>query len=95
MPQTRANVATPNASKYLRRLSKHWSHRFEVKYDDTQAVIDFGTSRCEMTANETHLLINLVFSAGEDVAELEAVVAEHLQRVGNDASLMIEWQRQT
>ena len=97
MPETRADVTTPNASKYLRRLCKHWSHRFQVKYDDTHGAIDFGgDSRVEMTANAEHLLVRVFLAPEDNMAEMEDVVADHLKRVANDEpSLVVEWERVT
>jgi uncharacterized protein len=93
MSKTDANVITPQASRLLRRLCKHWSHRFEVTFDDMHGVIDFGTSQCELTASGTHLLVNVTLSENENVEQMEEVIADHLKRVGGDDALIIEWHR--
>ena len=35
--ESHARVATEKAARYMIQLAKHWSHKFEVRYDDTSA----------------------------------------------------------
>ena len=92
MRNSHADVVTPEASKYLRRLCKHWSHRFQVEYDEKHGTVDFGTSRCEMSAQAGRLQIHLSISAQDDMSEMQDVVAEHLRRVAHgEPSLVIQW----
>lgn len=39
MPDSRAVIATPHASRYLQQLCKHWSHKFETEAGPTNARI--------------------------------------------------------
>ena len=92
MRDSHADVVTLQASKYLRRLCKHWSHRFQVEYDDNHGTIDFGTSRCEMHAAAGRLQIRLSVSAQDNLTEMQDVVAEHLRRVAHEEpALAIQW----
>ena len=35
MATSHGRAETPSARRYLTQLCKHWSHRFEVRFDDT------------------------------------------------------------
>ena len=41
MPICFAAVETENASKYLVQLCKHFAHKVDVDYDQTQARVEF------------------------------------------------------
>ena len=45
-----ATVPTASASRYLQQLAKHWSHRFKVSFDATQASIPLPLGLVELTA---------------------------------------------
>ena len=60
MTRSRAQVQTPNASRYLVQLCKHFAHKIEVEYDTRigQAIFPFGT--CTMLADEQQLILELL-----------------------------------
>lgn len=85
MPESKAIVQTRNASRYMVRLCKHWSHRFDVKYDDNNGRIEFGDEeRCLLKVSSGSLEM-VVHAASQDALEsLEKVVVDHLMRMAND-----------
>ena len=90
MHNATAAVSTEHASRYLQQLCKHWSHRFTVAFTPEAGRIDFGDGETvELTAQPAKLEIR-VWTAG-DLAELERVVEEHLQRFGFREQLVFEW----
>lgn len=85
MPQSQATVQTRNASRYMTRLCKHWSHRFEVTFDDTEGRIDFGAEeRCLLQANPESLQMTVHAPDQNALESLESVVVDHLMRMAND-----------
>ncbi|OHV08776.1 DUF2218 domain-containing protein [Kushneria phosphatilytica] len=90
MADATAIMTTESGSRLINRLCKHWSHRFEVEYDETHGHIDFGASQCSMSAHAEQLVVTV--HAGEDELErMQGVVAEHLQRMASGETLEIIW----
>jgi hypothetical protein len=91
MPRTRADVATPFASKYLVQLSKHWSHKFAVKWDPTHSHIPFGQAQCWLTAEDGRLIAEIEAPEG-DLERMGQVVADHVNRFAfKEGALAFEW----
>ena len=78
--QSQARLNTDKAARYMTQLAKHWSHKFEVSYDDISALIPLPLGTCSMLADPEGLDITLEAVDLEALARLEDVVAEHLLR---------------
>ena len=50
-------VPTESASRYLQQLCKHWSHKFEVKFDPKAGHVALPFGPLELTATDDALLI--------------------------------------
>lgn len=88
-------LLTDTADRYLLRLCKHWSHKFKVTYTEHTGHVDFGGSTCAFTASPDRLEITLEATQNE-LAELEEVVVDHLQRFAPpNLRLHVEWHRST
>ena len=71
---------TAHASKYMQQLLKHFAHKVEVRYDDTQGHAAMPLGPAEFRASDAALTITV--SAADD-AGLEmamAVIDDHLVR---------------
>ena len=84
-------VKTDNASSYLRKLCQHWSHKFAVEYTDHAGTIALPGTKCALEASAMELTIRLDVDAGGDVARMQQVVEEHLQRFGFKEELVFLW----
>lgn len=85
----RAN--TTNGQRYVQKLCKHWSHRFDVDFKDEVGRVSFGpgeTVILESTADA--LLATLICDDGR-VENLRTVVVEHLQRFSPTENLSFNW----
>jgi len=81
MPAAEARIATPNASKYLQQLCKHWSHKFAVSFTPEHGTIPFADGRvCTLDASADTLTLRLDAPSGEALTRGEAVVIDHLKR---------------
>lgn len=78
--QSYARLNTDKAARYMTQLAKHWSHRFEVSYDDISALIPLPLGTCSMLVEPDGLDITIEAADLEGLARLEDVVAEHLLR---------------
>lgn len=87
-----AHVPTPNASRYLQQLCKHWSHKFETEFDPQSGVIAFPMGPIRMAAQEEALVVTIDPTPDADVAVFKKVVAEHLDRFAfREAPLSFDW----
>lgn len=80
MPIITGNFTTPNASKYLQQLCKHFGHKVDVTYDENagQARLPVGTAH--MAVNAEGLRISIELENIEDRPRAESIIDSHLVR---------------
>ena len=92
MFQTTACIATPNASRYLQQLCKHWAHKFDVAFDPRHGTIDLGAGkRAELSATEESLVARVVADTEGATRELAQVVEDHIARFAFREELRFDW----
>ena len=91
MPERQGQVTTANATLYLNRLCKHFSHKIPARWDDQQGELDFGIGRCRLSARANELAI--VCEAGDAAAlqDIADTVESHLARFGTREALGLCW----
>jgi hypothetical protein len=88
-----ARVSTQHASRYLQQLSKHWSHKFAVTYDETTSSIPFSEDRkAELSAEPDGLSIRLSVPDEETRTRMQKVIEDHLNRFAFRETLDYRWQ---
>ena len=90
-----SHVITGQATPLIRRLCKHWAHKFPVTYDDLHGDIQLSYGHCLLQVGEGNLEVRLEAENAEHLERLERVVAEHLQRMALKETLAFEWQHET
>lgn len=90
MSQSITQIQTRDASRYLRQLCKHFSHKVPAEFDDKQGSITFPFGTCALLAQEGALTVTV---AGEDPDKLEHVVGSHLERFAFREALKVAWVR--
>lgn len=95
MPVSQARVPTSEASRYLKQLCRHWSHKFPVEQSADHGKVPFGEDRiCTFEANEEALVMKVATSDTATLTRLENVVADHLLRFAFRENLgEITWSR--
>ncbi|NTF43966.1 MULTISPECIES: DUF2218 domain-containing protein [Rhizobium] len=92
MAKSVSTVRTDHASRYLQQLCKHWSHRFEVEFNEAAGKVPFSPeSSLGLAANATSLIMTLTVEKSEDLERMQAVVADHLKRFAFREELDIAW----
>lgn len=87
-----AQVPTTNGSRYLQQLCKHWSHKFETRFDADQGHIVFPMGSIDLAATADALSVTLHPHTDADVAQFKQVVADHLDRFAfREAPLPFDW----
>ncbi len=84
------NITTTEGKRISKRLLNHWKHKFEVAETDTETKIFMPTATVTLTPHEQHLAV-LIENQQEDVAYLEQVVINHLNRMAQQ-EFVAEWQ---
>jgi hypothetical protein len=75
-----AEVATPDASRYLQQLFKHFGHKRPVTFDERSGRIAFSIGEYRLDADETTLRLSLSTPDAHQMEELKDVVARHQLR---------------
>jgi len=87
-----AIVPTVNASKYIRQLCKHWSHKLEVEFAEQKGVVRFPDAVVVLEARSDDLSVTIDAHEKAIVERLEGVVASHLDRFAfREAPLKFDW----
>ena len=90
--QSKAEIATPRASRYLQQLCKHFAHKLPVTFDRAAGRISFSIGDCQLSADEKRLRLDLASSDGAQMAQLKDVVVRHLLRFAFREDMAIAWQ---
>ncbi|EPG36873.1 DUF2218 domain-containing protein [Acinetobacter colistiniresistens] len=84
------NITTTEGKRISKRLVNHWKHKFEVLETEIDSKIFMPTATVTLTPQEQHLTV-LIENQQEDVARLEQVVIDHLNRMAQQ-EFVAEWQ---
>ena len=83
-------ISTTEARRISKRLINHWKHKFEVAETENDSKIFMPTATVTLSSHEQHLDV-LIENQQEDVARLEQVVLDHLNRMAQQ-EFIVEWQ---
>jgi uncharacterized protein len=89
--QSIAKAVTPEASRYLQQLCKHFQHKRPVTFDERSGHIDFPMGNCRLSATDEMLTISLSALDDARMVELKDVVVRHLLRFAFRDPPRIEW----
>lgn len=93
MPLSRATVATPDASRYLKRLCNHFAHKLPVELTEDRGVLRFDFGTCRLHATPDALLMDAEAADSEALERLQSVVVSHLDRFAwKEGQLPVDWQ---
>lgn len=88
-----SSIDTAQPVQVIRRLCKHWGHKFPVTATEGRGHIELGFGQCRMQAASGKLEVEVSAADGVALQRLEAVVADHLQRMAHGENLIITWCR--
>lgn len=80
MLKTDAYWKTENGSKYLQQLCKHFGHKIEVAFTETEATIPFPFGPAALRADEGGLWIEVSGEDDETLTRAKGVIDSHLAR---------------
>jgi hypothetical protein len=92
MATLNGEALTPEAARVMRRLCRHWSHKFTVRFDDHTGEIQINDVKVAMRVAPDRLHVTLENPAGPIPERLPGVVADHLVRMaGTEPPLQVTW----
>lgn len=88
----KGRAKTINGAKYLQRLCKHWSHKFEVEFSENRGQVRFPSAVAVMEASADALLVTVETDNTDSIEQIKETVAKHLDRFAfREAPLSFEW----
>lgn len=91
MAEAIATIATPNASKYMQAMCKHWSHKLEAEFDAVRGRVNFDVAAAHFAAAADRLVVTIAAPDAATRDRIADVVARHLQRFAFREPLGIDW----
>lgn len=73
-----ARFETPNGSKYLQQLCKHFAHKIEVEFDAHHGRAVLGPGPVELSADDSGLSVTVSAEDVRGIIEARYVVDKHL-----------------
>jgi len=91
MPSASASVQTEKAQRYLAQLCKHFAHKVQVDWSETEGVAHFPPGVCRMRAEADSLELVCESGSAEGLATTKAIVEDHVVRFGWKEELTVNW----
>ena len=90
-----ARVTSTNPGRLINRLGRHFSHKIEAQWTDTEGYLTFSIGECRLAVDEHELILACHSDTPEQLQELGEVVASHLIRFAGDEVAGVHWQTAT
>lgn len=91
MPSMNARVATRDPGRLINRLCKHFRHKIEVEWTETEGLLTFTIGECRLRGSDGELLLACDAPDGEQLEQLGDVVASHLIRFAGEEVSEVHW----
>ncbi|MEP3347985.1 MAG: DUF2218 domain-containing protein [Litoreibacter sp.] len=80
MPRIVGRIDTPNSSKYLQQLCKHFGHKISVEHDTHSGHARFSMGSARLTADDQTLTVEFPSIGSEDIPTAHDVIDRHLEK---------------
>lgn len=88
-----ARVATTSPGRYLGQLCKHFAHKIPATHDAETGRIEFSIGICELAVEKDVLVMKVSAANDDELAQMEDVIARHLERFAFREPPQIVWDR--
>jgi len=91
---SRGFAPTTKAARYVQQLVKHWSHKFDCRYEDGVGDVPFGKdTHVRFEAKSEGILITLSVADMTESERMRGVIERHLDRFAfREAPLDYRWE---
>lgn len=87
-----ARYPTPNASKYVQQLAKHFAHKIEVRSDADSAAFEMEAGSVQLRAENDTFIARLEAEDAKGIINLRYVIDKHLVIFAfRDGFVGLEW----
>ena len=86
-----AHCKTTSASKYLKRLCKHFNHRVPAQWTETEGRVEFDIGVSHFSVSGDNLNIVCHAQTNDDMAEVVDTIDRHFVRFAKADSLTLTW----
>jgi hypothetical protein len=86
-----AEIATPQAARYLTQVCKHFQHKLPVTLGDGAGHITFTIGGCRLRAEKETLVLSVEAPDDARLLQLQDVVGRHLLRFAFREDMQIVW----
>jgi hypothetical protein len=86
-----ARVVAPDPGRLINRLCKHFRHKIEVEWNETEGILTFTIGQCRLKAADGELRMACESSDDEQLEQLGEVVASHLIRFAGEDVSDVQW----
>ncbi|WP_242108076.1 DUF2218 domain-containing protein [Luteimonas aquatica] len=92
MATTSASIPTADGARLVKRLCAHWGHKFQVESGEGHGRIAFD-AHTQVRLDASDAALEAVIDAADPAraAQLQPVVAEHLNRMARGEVLAVAW----
>ena len=91
MPSSYAQIPTERSGRYLVQLCKHFAHKVPAEWDEASGHIQFEPGVCRIEADPASLVLHCEADSELGLAQIKAILEDHVTRFGWRESLTIEW----
>lgn len=91
---SRAEIATDSAARYAKQLVSHLGHKLEFTTIGDASTMQLSGGTGTVVAREGELVLLAKAPDAESLAEIQDVLARHLERFGQREGLKVLWIQQ-
>lgn len=93
MPVATSRFETEKASRYLQQLCKHFAHKVDCEWSETEGTADLPGGRLTLTASATALAIHVTGEDAKGLTKARYVLEDHLVRFAfREGLLGLHWE---
>ena len=92
--RSEARVTTPNASRYVKQLCKHFAHEATAEWDGQQGTAEFDKGSCRLSVDDGFLHVVCMSDDEAGLDEVEEILRSHLAHFAHkEGGLPPTWTR--
>ncbi|GAA6212015.1 DUF2218 domain-containing protein [Hyphomicrobiales bacterium 4NK60-0047b] len=93
MLSSQSQFTTETPEKYLVQMCKHFAHKVETTYSNTQGKVDFPCGKVEFLVDKNNLIFKVTAETNEDLNQSKSIIESHIIRFAFREKLeQLEWQ---
>lgn len=89
---SQSKFKTEKPSKYLMQMCKHFAHKAETTYTETEGTVNFPCGVAELSVKEDNLLFSVQALNDDDLTRSKAIIESHIVKFAFREKLeSLEW----